>query len=388
MKYCGIDVGATNVVAIEDKAGKSLKQFEIGNSRDEYKKLLSRIDKNTKICLEETGIFSRPLFNYLKSRGYNVKRINGKKSKWFRKFLNEREKTDVVDASALAKMRLAEDTLNIVTRSYDNYNDSDLKSITRLYHFIQKQKEKLLKRVTSMIFVVCPELWDNFYRPVNKTVMVMLKYYLPEEMGSITFDKARARILPNEPILLRKEAVEKTIRSFNNSIGIRNNVPAVRFAIEQLLASEKLLASLKIKMKEELYKTPYAYLLDADNINVITASVLAGEIGDIDKFPNVKKFVSYCGYDFRREQSGTKDERYVLNANNHIKCAIRNIVPCYLGKGRDNKINKYFERMKEKGKKKRVSLSAACRKLAIHLYFEMKKAKEKYEKYGSYDSRN
>ena len=77
MIYVGIDVASEkHDVCIMSEEGKIFgKKFQIKNTMDEYKKLLSKIneakkffkDSNVRIGIESTGVYSSTILNYLSS---------------------------------------------------------------------------------------------------------------------------------------------------------------------------------------------------------------------------------------------------------------------------------------------------------------------------------
>ncbi len=381
MKYCGIDVGGTNWVSIEDENGKKLKRFEIGHSREDFEKIESFIDKDTEICLEDTGVYSHPLFEYFRSKGYSIRRINGWKAKHLRKFIKGRMKTDLNDCEVLAKVKKVE-AITGETTTYADYETSPLKNCARAYWNLTNQLSKLKSKIKQTIFLICPELRKNFSDAFCLSILYLLRYLTITELKKLTPEEILEKLRKHEKTVSITN-IRKVQESLRDSIGLFGYQDA-NFNVLTDLYLGLYESSLKLsrQMQEEILKTDYAELLNLPHVGATIAGIVIGEIGDIDKFPNHKKFVNYCGYDFAKEQSCSKDKEYMGRTGSLIRDTLSTVAMSFIKDKDNNKFKKFHAHLKNRGKKPKICFNAAKRKLLVWLYYEMKKAKKRSKEGG------
>ncbi len=381
MKYCGIDVGGTNWVSVEDENGKIIERFEIGHNRKDFEKVESLIDKDTEICLEDTGVYSHPIFEYFKSRGYPIKRINGWRAKHLRKFMNKRIKTDPADCGVLAKVKKVE-AITGETATYSSYESSSLKNCARAYWNLKSQMAKLKSKIKQIIFLICPELRENFSDSFCLSVLYLLRYFRIDELKISTPENVLERLSVFKKTVA-VDMVRKLQESLDGSVGLPKHQDANFYVLTDLYlglheSSKKLLE----QMEKELLKTDYAELLNLPYIGVVIAGIIVGEIGNIDRFSNHKKFVNYCGYDFAIERSCSKNEEFMGRTGSLIRDTLSVLAMHFIKEGGDNKFKNFYTSLKARGKKPKICFNATKRKLLVWLYYEMKKAKKKGQEKG------
>jgi len=371
MKYVGIDAGKTHwVCVLDEKRNELVPKFQIKNDKASYERLLEIIGPNAKVCIEDTGSYSLPLHNFLKERGVDIQMIKGTSSRDLRKVVKGLIKTDANDCEVLALNRLLEEVLGTEGRASVEVQKNALKGPVRLYCMHAQRRAKLKQKLNALLQKRCPELMDAFYKPVNKTVLGIIRWTTPSMWNEAT---AVCRELRKHGTThFSKANVEKTLACLKNSVGVEQLCDrSMEFLIDSYLSERQFVENLKDQLAIELMQTPHATLTLLPNVNVITAAVLAGHIGDIRRFSNVKKFVNYCGFRFERDQSGDKDKTRFKVVRTNVRWVLSAIAHSW--REHDEEIGKFADGLKKRGKKALVVRFAVVRKILVRLYFEMQK---------------
>ena len=175
------------------------------------------------------------------------------------------------------------------------------------------------------------------------------------------------------------EKVRKLKEMARNSIGARD-YPTYhfQFIIRLMLHHQKLVDGIIETMKEELKKSPYFRLLGLYGYNTVSLAQIVGEVGDIRRFPNHKKFIKYIGLDIAEARSGSSIHKrsYITKKGNKIlRGLFYNMVLVHLAYKRPP-IYDFFDRLKANGKHAKQCMVACARKLAVMTYYEMLKCHE------------
>ena len=302
--FCGIDAGLRHCICIKDETGKILHKFFINNNKADYGKLKSLIDKETKICIEDTGGYSHIIYKHLKERGYDIKRINSYKSDKLRVFLNDNVKTDNKDAEFLADLRKIKDDFE-----YKDLNEHDeLKNLSRLHRFIIKYLTKLKNKLHIEIFKLCPELKSEFKKKLSKTVLKLLYNFSPNDLNDLSVEEIH-QFAHNNKFYIKRTSIEKIKNAFHDTVGITDNIVCVRSLLELYNETQRLLETMEKQISEAVNNSKYRRLTELPFINTITAGCLIGEIDNIQRFSNHNKFVKFCGLDVSSKQSGNMNTR-------------------------------------------------------------------------------
>ena len=102
-RFAGIDVSAkTLAVSYEPRPGKT-QAFEVPNNPQGHRELCGKLSSSTpiQVCLEATGNYSLDVALALYQHGIPVMVLNPRAARDFAKALQNRSKTDAVDAQVL-----------------------------------------------------------------------------------------------------------------------------------------------------------------------------------------------------------------------------------------------------------------------------------------------
>jgi len=131
---------------------------------------------------------------------------------------------------------------------------------------------------------------------------------------------------------------------------------------------------IKKSLENALQTTPYIPLTCLKGFNIISTALIVGEIGDIQRFSNYRKFASYCGFGIVERKSGTsvnKSSHINKRGNSILRSTFYTLTLTQLNC--KTQIYDYYHKPKSKVKHPKKCLVACARKLAVRTYFEMMK---------------
>ena len=137
--------------------------FTIPNTMSGFQDLFRKIKsvtkslQNVKVGLESTGHYHLNLLGYLLDKGLPCILVNPLHTSLFRKSLSLRKtKTDTVDAKAIARLLLSDQTLQ--PYSLTSYQNEELKSLTRYRADKVRERAKLKTSLSRLVVILFPEL--------------------------------------------------------------------------------------------------------------------------------------------------------------------------------------------------------------------------------------
>ena len=112
-------------------------------------------------------------------------------------------------------------------------------------------------------------------------------------------------------------------------------------------------------------------LMTIPGIDFYSAMTIIGEIGDITRFPNPKKLVSYAGLAPRLKESGNLSLQGRISKKGSrtlrwiLISAAHSVIRCKRG---NNKLREFYNHLKKRGKSKQVAAVAVAKKLLTIIY--------------------
>jgi len=262
MIYVGIDVHKKHCQsALMDESGKVLEQIPFRNTGDGLTYLIDRIKPygEAKAVLESTGNFWLKSYEALEKADIRVSLSNPLKT---RAIAQARIKTDKIDAKLLAHLLRA----NLVAESY--VPDKE----TRAKRALLRHRSSLVKTRTEL---------------KNRIHNLPDKYDLQPEFTDL-FGKQGMNWLKT----LQLPSIEKTILNSNLKL-----LEALNDQIEKINLG---IASNAVN-KEDV-----KLLMTLPGIDYYAAMVIANEIGDVTRFSEANKLVSWTGLAPSTRQSGNR----------------------------------------------------------------------------------
>jgi transposase len=368
--YCGIDVSKNkSQVCILDSNKRVAESFEIAHNKAGFVELEQHLSKDTQIGMEVTSNYCKTLYYYLKDR-YSVCYVDNFQMSTFRKLHYSHIKNDVIDAQLIAEY-LASDFNKINLERI-----SDLKDLSKLYQKTIKQLTRYKFMFQNQLNIIFPELEKHFcIDSIKAMAQLLIKYPSPIKLANATAEDIFKTLKENKNYLRKIDYAERIKALAANSVGVKGYpTTCFQYTIRLMAFYQELINDLRKQMKQRVLQTPYGRLLDEYGYRINSLSTIVGEVGDIRRFANHKKFVRYCGLDVSEKQSGksTSKSCYITKrGNSYLRFTFYNL--CLVHLCYKTKMSQFFYRLRAAGKHPKKCMVALSRKLAIKCYYDLMK---------------
>ena len=378
-----------NCLAIDVAKGKSMvtlisscgevliNPYEINHSINDFSNLLNRIKKlklnNISVIMESTGIYHRPVERFFLENDFNVYTINALYSKMYKRNLRK-TKTDKLDCLSLAELFFTNDFKKYIK---PNQLYLDMNALSRQYFALDELCSNIKNRYKNLIYLCFPEyelVFKNqaFY---SETALKFIERYPHADIISNTkinclqnfFKKQNYRFWKSKPIKI-KEYAYNSYPSVHKDDEIVTNLSQMARLINDY---QKEIEIIKYKLitlgKKSKYFNPINSIF---GIGEFTASIIIAELGDINRFNNIKELTAYCGLDPSIKQSGksintkgpiSKSGNKYMRKILFVSCLniIRLVAKCHI----ENDIEIYYRKKRNEGKHHYVAIIACTTKL-------------------------
>ena len=359
--------------------------FIIPNSLDGFddlfKKIRSLTDslENVKVGLEATGHYHLNLLGYLLDKGLHTYLINPLQTSLFRKSLSFRKtKTDTVDAKAIARLLMSDQTLQ--PYSLKSYQNEELKSLTRYRADKVRERAKLKSSLSRLVVILFPEL-----EKLTPTLHMSTVYDLLHELPGASF-VASAHLTRLTHIFCEsskghygKEKAIEVREAARNSIGtvfpaksleLRHTIDHIRFLDEEIEEIEIQIFALLYEASPKMLAIP--------GMGPRMAAVILAEIGDFKRFSSPDKLLAYAGLSPTTYQSGQLTSTYAKmekRGSRYLRYALFNATKyiCIW----DPTFRAYLAKKRAEGKHYNVAISHASKKL-VRLIYHLETTGETY----------
>lgn len=386
----GIDVASfKHDVCIMSTEGTIFgKKFQIKNSRDEYEKLLSKINQAKKffndssVCIgiESTGVYSSTIINYFyKFTDFKVIFINPVLTNMYQHSQKVHyAKTDSIDAEGICNY-LIDNGTKLLAYTQSSYHSLQLKSLYRKIVKLNKDISKAKNELTGLIHAIFPEFLQVFPKIRGNTVYYLLKEYSTpnaykgkhaETIFKLIHKKRNGRV--------KIESIQKLISLAKESIGVYNS--SDKMLIRQLAESLLLFENQKKELNDEIADLVKRYnprLLTMPGVGTNTAAGIIGEIGNIHRFKNADALLAYAGLNPLVYQSGNyeaKNTKISKKGSPYLRNALTMVARIiYM---HDETFAKYYEKKRNEGKSYNTAISHVRKKVVRVIYTLLKSDKE------------
>lgn len=402
--YVGIDihsrehtVAAIPLAILVQPSGiwKKVKTFNIRNNIVDFNKLDTTLRshitnrKEAAIAIDHTGgHYSEPLVCYLQDKGYSVYYLETKAIKSAReRFLDEENKSDVIDSTSTAYMLYLRDLHGLSFRISAMTPEIDSAAAVLISLTLQRwQYNKLATQATNrlhqFLLAVFPEGESKYF---NQLMKITPYYPTPKDI-------LRSDNLKTIEKLCAKDR-ECILQLASNSVGVSNsNIYSwlIKDLSTQRIAALAKRDALTAILKEQVTMHPYGdILLSFPYVGEITAATIIGIIKDIERWPDKKKFKKALGVYNSKSQSGSSTFHISQGkeGNRHGRRVLFQV--CFGGiktNVSDNDFKDYYLRQVNHGKLPIKALVSTMGKLAEIIYHCLK-AGEFYQYQGVYKTR-
>lgn len=314
MQNClAIDVAkGKSMVSLISSCGEVLiDPYEINHSINDFTNLLNRIKKlkldNVSVIMESTGIYHRPIERFFLENNFNVYTINALYSKMYKRNLRK-TKTDKLDCISLAELFFTTDFKQYI-KPDDLY--LNMNALSRQYFALNDLCTNIKNRYKNLIYLCFPEYEIIFKSEMiysNNALSFIEKYPHADIISNTRIDalqnffkKSNFRYWKRKANIIKEYAL-KSYPSVNMNDESVSNLSQLARLINNY---QKEIETIKYKLVFLAKKSKYFESINSIfGIGEFTTSILIAELGDINRFNNIKELTAYCGLDPSIKQSG------------------------------------------------------------------------------------
>jgi transposase len=322
MIYIGMDVHKDSCyMSAIDAEGKTIAEEEI--KIEDINNWITTLDKECKIAMESSTA-SKPLYHLIKEQGLNVLMAH---PSGLRVIAESSQKTDRTDSFHLANLL----RINYLPCSYVPDEKFELMRNICRYRVALGQKTTRIKNEVRAL------LTRNNIRMKQSDIFGTGGL---EELKSLQLNKVNT--------LLLKSYLDELIYLMDKA----------KYVQDIMAEQAKDIPEVKL-------------LMTIPGIDFYSAMTIIGEIGDITRFPNPKKLVSYAGLAPRLKESGTLSLQGRISKKGSrtlrwiLISAADSAIRCKRG---NNKLREFYNHLKKRGKSKQVAAVAVAKKLLTIIY--------------------
>lgn len=384
--YVGMDVSKDNFKAtIVDRNNRLLsKCLTCGYDRPGLDKFFAKVmrirdenDAEVVFGLESTGIYHLPLLEYLSESGAQVRVFNGLELRGYKNRVRKL-KTDRTDSECIAEaLILCQDDQFHIPASQATVQ---IRELNRVRFRVMDKATECKVQVVRDLDVLCPGYSGCFKEILCGSSINVL---------NLAFRKTRfleASVSDLKKCMLSmpdSRAQEKAVRLhtlFKGCVVSSEIRDIYLLELRMLLEEYKLLQEQISRLDSRISKlmsSMDSHLCSIPGIGEHTASVILGELGDIDRFESAEKVVAFAGLDPSISESGRsrKTGNISKRGSRHLRAALYR---ASLSAIRTNPVCKiFYERLRGRGKPFRLCLTAVSRKL-LHIIFSVEKNKRDF----------
>ena len=378
-----------NCLAIDVAKGKSMvtlisscgevliDPYEINHSINDFTNLLNRIKNlkldNISVIMESTGIYHRPIERFFLENKFKVFVINPIYGKMQKRNIRK-TKTDREDCFNLANL--------FFTNTFKEYNKPDqlyldLNALSRQYFALDELCVNIKNRYRNLLYLCFPEYEDIFRgNTVYSSIALEFieKYPHADIISNTRIDKIQNFLKKHEfrrwksKAVLIKEMALKSYPSVNMNDELVSNLSQIARLVNEY---QKAIDIIKYKITFLAKKSKYFKPINSIyGIGEFTTSIIIAELGDINRFHNIKELTAYCGLDPSIKQSGksinvrgpiSKSGNKYMRKILYVACS--NIITIVGRTKVENDIEFYYRKKRNEGKHHYASIVACTTKL-------------------------
>lgn len=392
MFYIGIDVGKRHhEVGVIDEKGQPIgKTLRFENSKSGSEKLLEFFNQhqlapdNSVIGLEATGHYWLSIFSFVHKLGFKTTVFNPLQSDSLRNFYLRKTKNDVKDAYLIAQV------IRIDSPDETPFIKEDLlklRHLERLRYSFVDQVSDIKRKVISLLDQVFPEYEQLFSDTFSKSsTEVLMNYTLPEdlleidpqELANLLQEASNGRYGESRALKKADQLRESALNTFGITIGTDVFKLQIQLLLGQIQLIEKHLKEIEEVMIEISNRQKH-YLTTITGISDVTACVILGEIGSIDRFERPEQLVAYAGLDASVHQSGdfnSSNTRISKRGSPYLRRAIWQAA--FVASNHDPALSLHYQKLRKRGKAHGTAIGAVARKLT-HIIFAILRDNKPYE---------
>ncbi len=374
-----IDVAKSkSMVTLVSSCGEVLiEPYEINHSINDFTNLLNRINKlkldDISVIMESTGVYHRPIERFFLEHNFKVFIINPIYGKMHKRNLRK-TKTDKEDCFNLVNL--------FFTNTFKEYIKPeqlylDLNALSRQYFALEELCVNLKNRYRNLLYLCFPEYELIFKNNAiySSVALEFIEKYPHADIISNTridtlqnfFKKHEFRYWNSKARLIKETSI-KSYPSVNMNDELVSNLSQIARLVNEY---QKTINIIKYKISFLAKKSKYFKPINSIYaIGEFTTSIIIAELGDINRFNNIKELTAYCGLDPSIKQSGKSINIHgpiSKSGNKYMRkilfVAVSNIIRLASISKNENDIEFYYRKKRNEGKHHYASIVACSTKL-------------------------
>ncbi len=374
-----IDVAKSkSMVTLVSSCGEVLiDPYEINHSINDFSNLLNRINKfkldDISVIMESTGVYHRPIQRFFLENNFKVFVINPIYGKMHKRNLRK-TKTDKEDCFNLVNL--------FFTNTFKEYIKPeqlylDLNALSRQYFALDELCVNIKNRYRNLVYLCFPEYEELFKGNMIYSTIALefIENYPHADIISNTridklqnfFKKQEFSHWKSKPIKI-KEAASNSYPSVDMNDELVSNLSQMARLVNEY---QKAIDIVKYKIVFLAKNSKYFEIINSIyGIGEFTASIIIAELGNINRFNNIKELTAYCGLDPSIKQSGKSINIHgpiSKSGNKYMRkilyISISNIIRLTAISKKENDIEIYYRKKRNEGKHHYASIVACTTKL-------------------------
>ena len=367
-----------SMVTLVSSSGEVLiDPYEVNHSIDGFSNLLNRITSfkldNISVIMESTGIYHRPIERFFLENNFKVFVINPIYGRMHKRNLRK-TKTDKEDCFNLVNLFIS-NTFKEYIKPDQLY--LDLNALSRQYFALDELCVNIKNRYRNLLYLCFPEYETIFKGTLmySNIALEFIENYPHADIISNTridklqnfFKKREFRYWKSKANLI-KEIASKSYPSVNENDELVSNLSQMARLVDEY---QKAIDIIKYKITFLSKKSKYFEPINSIyGIGEFTTSIIIAELGDINRFNNIKELTAYCGLDPSIKQSGksvnvhgpiSKSGNKYMRKILYVACS--NIIRLTAISKNENDIEIYYRKKRNEGKHHYASIVACTTKL-------------------------
>ena len=284
-------------------------------------------------------------------------------------------KNDNLDSQTICKY-LVDNESSFAPYTPTLYHIQSLKSLSRKKFFIVEDLRKAKLAVNNLIQLIFPEfktLFSNIYG--SSALSILKEYPSPQKLARAHSNKVAALIHGR-----CKCTADQLIEAARHTVGLKSDCYAFELqdAIAELEHIQRRIDSYKAQIKhyvDELCPN----LLSIPGVGYTTAGLIAGEIGDINRFHSTDSLVSFSGTDCTVYESGKYKAQHCIpskKGSKYLRYALFQVARVIWRW--DSTFKDYYDKKATEGKHYFVIMGHIQKKV-IRVIYSVMKSGQKYE---------
>lgn len=374
-----IDVakGKSMVTLVSSSGEVLIEPYEVNHSIYDFTNLLNKIKKhklrNISVIMEATGVYHKPIERFFLENNFKVFVINPIYGKMHKRNLRK-TKTDKEDCFNLVNL-FSTNTFREHIKPNQLY--LDLNALSRQYFALDELCVNIKNRYRNLVYLCFPE-YENLFKGnsiYSSIALDFIEKYPHSDIISNTridklqnfFKKHNYKSWKSKPIKI-KEVACNSYPSVNINDELVSNLSQVARLVNEC---QKAIDIIKYKIvflaKNSKYFKPINSIY---GIGEFTTSIIIAELGDINRFNNIKELTAYCGLDPSIKQSGKSINIHgpiSKTGNKYMRkilfISVSNIIKLTAISKQENDIEIYYRKKRNEGKHHYAAIVACTTKL-------------------------